>query len=133
MDKADQKIKHQYKHKMKVTILHNNKCSKSRCALQILKANNIEYEVVDYLKNTPTHKELKLILAKLGAKPSEIIRKGEIIYKEKFSKFNFTEDEWLDILIENPALIERPIIINGNKATIGRTDDKIYNVLNIKL
>jgi arsenate reductase (glutaredoxin) len=114
---------------MKVTILYNNKCSKSRCALKILQDHNIEIEIVDYIKNTPARKEIKLILAKLGLKPSEIIRKGELLFKEKFSKFNFTEDEWLDILIENPSLIERPIVINGNKATIGRDTEKVYDLI----
>jgi arsenate reductase (glutaredoxin) len=114
---------------VKITILHNNRCSKSRCALKILQDHNIEIEIVDYIKNTPSPKEVKLILAKLGLKPSQIIRKGELLFKEKFSKFNFNEDEWLDILIENPNLIERPIIINGNKATIGRDTERVYDLI----
>ena len=91
--------------------------------------NHLEVEIIDYIKSTPTRKEIKLILAKLGLKPSEIIRKGELIFKEKFSKFNFTEEEWLDILIENPSLIERPILVYGNKATIGRDAEKIYELI----
>lgn len=105
---------------MKYTIYHNPRCSKSREALCILEEENVEIEVIKYLNETPNEKEIEKLLAKLNLKPLDIIRKGEKIFKEKFKKANFNDHEWIKIMIEYPQLIERPIIVKGNKAIIGR-------------
>ncbi len=116
----------------KVTILHNNRCSKSRCALQILQEENCEIEVIDYLKNTPSKKEIKTILDKLGLNAIDIVRKKEPIFIEKFKNKTFTNTEWIQILTEYPILIERPIVIDGYKAVIARPPEVILQLLKRK-
>lgn len=112
-----------------IRVYHNNRCSKSRGACDILKANGIEAEIIEYLKTPPTENEIRDILDKLGMKASEIVRRGENIYKNNFAGKEFTESEWIKILSENPILIERPIIVNGDKAVIGRPLEKINEII----
>jgi len=106
-------------------IYHNPRCTKSRETLQLMKDNGIDPEVVEYLKEVPTTAELKEILMKLNLKAEDIVRKGEAIYKEQLKGKKFGEEEWIQIMIENPKLIERPIVIRGNKAVIGRPPSNI--------
>ena len=101
-------------------IYHNPRCSKSRQTLQLIKETGADVEVVEYLKEVPSKKELKLLLMQLNLKPIDILRKGEAVYKEKFKNSNFNDDEWIQVMIENPKLIERPIVVKGNKAVLGR-------------
>lgn len=110
-------------------LLHNPRCSKSRQAKQLLEENGHQFEIREYLKNELTYSELDLILAKLNKKPQEILRKGEAIFKEKFKGKEFTDKEWIQIMIENPKLIERPILIHGNKAVVGRPPEDILNIV----
>jgi len=110
-------------------IYHNPRCSKSRQTLQIIKDANIEVEIIEYLKEIPTKKELKLLLQQLNLKPFELIRKGEAIYKEKFKNSNFNAEEWIQIMIEYPKLIERPIVVKGNKAIIGRPPENVLTLI----
>lgn len=112
-----------------VTIYHNNRCSKSRGACDILQSHGIEAEVIEYMKTPPTEKDIGDILKKLGMKASEIVRKGEEVYKTRYAGKEFSENEWIRILAENPVLIERPIIINGNKAVIGRPVEKVLEII----
>ncbi len=114
----------------KITILHNPRCSKSREALALLEKSNCEVEVVEYLKQIPTKKELKDILMRLGLKPFDIVRKKEELFLKKFKNKNFTDAEWLQILTEHPVLIERPIIIDGYTAIIGRPPELVVELLN---
>lgn len=106
-------------------IYHNPRCSKSRETLHILQDNNQDIEVVEYLKTPPTRDELKMLLQKLNMKAEEIVRKSELVYKEKFKNSNFTEEEWIQIMMENPKLIERPIVVKGNKAVLGRPPENV--------
>jgi arsenate reductase len=110
-------------------IYHNPRCSKSRQTLQLIKDAGADVEIVEYLNEIPTKEELQLILMKLNLKPIDIIRKGEAIYKEKFKNSNFNNDEWIQIMIENPKLIERPIVIKGNKAVLGRPPENVLDLL----
>ncbi len=112
-----------------ITIFHNNKCGKSRCALAALQEKNIEFQLVEYLKNTPSVSELKSIIQKLGIKPYDLIRSKEAIFIENFKGKTYSDDEWIRILHENPILIERPILIKGDKAVIARSDEKINEFL----
>lgn len=112
-----------------LTIYHNNRCGKSRDALAILKEKNVEFKIIDYLKNTPTTKDLEIILRKLNISPIDLLRKGETIFKENFKDKTFTNAEWIQVMIANPILIERPIIVNGDKAVIGRPPEKILEIL----
>jgi arsenate reductase len=104
-------------------------CSKSRQTLELLQTTGQEVEVVEYLKDTPTAEELKQVLEKLSMKPEQLLRKGEKVYKEQFAGKTYTEDEWLRIMVENPSLIERPIVVNGDKAVIGRPPEKVLSIL----
>lgn len=110
-------------------IYHNPRCSKSRQALNLLKEKGVTPEVVEYLKEVPTFEEMKKLLQQLNMKPEDILRKGEEIYKKEFKGKNFTDDEWIKIMIENPKLIERPIIVKGNKAIVGRPPEKVLELI----
>ncbi len=112
-----------------IKIYHNQRCSKSRCVLDILKESQAKFSVIDYQKNPPTKTELNEILTMLGMKPFDLIRRGEDVFKEKFKAQNLLDDEWLEILIQYPKLIERPIIVNQGKAVIGRPPERVNEIL----
>jgi arsenate reductase len=112
-----------------IQILHNPRCAKSRAGLKFLQDRGIEPEIIKYLDNPPSAEEFKEILRKMEAKPVDVLRKNEAIYKEKFKGKEFTDDEWIEIMVNNPKLIERPIVINGDKAVLGRPAEKIEEVL----
>lgn len=110
-------------------IYHNTRCSKSREACGILQEKGVEFETIEYLKTPPTQTEIKGLLKMLGMKAQDIVRKGEPLYKEKFAHKKLSESEWIKALAENPILIERPIIIKGNKAIVGRPPEKVLELL----
>lgn len=112
-----------------IQFYHNNRCSKSRQALELLQQHGQEVQVTEYLKQTPTAGELKSLVQKLGIKPEQLLRKGESVYKEKFAGQSHTDDEWIRIMIENPILIERPIVVNGDRAVIGRPPENVLAIL----
>lgn len=115
-----------------ITLYHNPRCSKSREAFQLIEKKIGNFTIVEYLKNTPTKKELELLLLKLNIKPFELVRKTEKLFKEKFANKKFNDHEWVQILVENPILIERPIVVKGNKAVIGRPIENIIELLKSK-
>lgn len=115
--------------KHSITIYHNPRCSKSRGALQILEENGTDPVVVDYLKTPPTKAELTAILMKLGQRPEQIVRKGESVYKQKYAGRTLTADQWLDALVEDPILIERPIVVSGERAVIGRPPERVLEII----
>lgn len=100
-------------------IYHNPRCKKSRAGLQYLQEKGIEPEIVEYLKKPLSVEDIKDMLVRLNKKPKEIIRTQEAIYKSNFKGKNFTDDEWVKILVEHPKLISRPIVVKGPKAVIG--------------
>ena len=112
-----------------IKIYHNNRCSKSRCGLEILEKSGKEFEIVKYLEEVPNNKELKTLIALLGIKPIELVRKNEAIWKETFKNKDLSDEEIITAMVENPKLIERPIIINGKKAVIGRPPEKILDII----
>ena len=112
-----------------ITIYHNSRCTKSRCALVELEKSGKDFEVVYYLQTPPNKTELKEIISKLGIKPLELIRKGEKIFAENYKGENLSDEEWIDAMITYPILIERPIVISGNKAVIARPTEKIKEIL----
>lgn len=109
-------------------IYHNPRCSKSRQTLQIIKEKNVEVEIIEYLKDVPNAKELKAVLKKLNLKPQDVLRKGEAIFKENFKGKTFSDEEWIEIMIENPKLIERPIVFNKDKAVLGRPPENVIEL-----
>jgi arsenate reductase (glutaredoxin) len=112
-----------------VTLFHNPRCSKSRSALALLQDKGIEPNVIEYLKTPPSKAALKDILAKLGMKPEQIVRKGEDIYKQQFAKQALSDAQWLEALEKHPILIERPIAVRGDKAVIGRPPEEVLKLL----
>lgn len=112
-----------------IRIYHNPRCSKSREGLKIVEDSGKEYQVRDYLKEPLSEKELEDILHKLDIKPIELVRKNEPLWKEKFRDKVLNDNEIKRILLENPKLIERPIVEKENGAVIGRPLDNIENLL----
>lgn len=112
-----------------VTIYHNPRCSKSRQTLELLKEKSIEPDVVEYLKTPPNAAELKDILSKLGLSADELMRKKEAIYKELGLAGVSDENELITAMVNNPKLIERPIVIKGDKAAIGRPPESVLDIL----
>ena len=111
-----------------IEIWHNSRCSKSRAAFNYLKDKNIEFRVIEYLKKPPTKEELQEVLNKLNIKPSELIRSKEAIYKELKLK-EASQDELLEAMVNYPKLIERPIVLNSNKAVVARPLELIEQIL----
>ncbi|MCK7458377.1 arsenate reductase (glutaredoxin) [Idiomarina aminovorans] len=112
-----------------VTIYHNPRCSKSRQTLELLNQNNVEPEIVEYLKTPPNAAELKDILEKLSLSADQLMRKKEDIYKELGLAGINNEDELVTAMVNNPKLIERPIVIRGHKAAIGRPPEAVLDIL----
>lgn len=109
-------------------VYHNNRCSKSRCSIQFLEEQNSEFEIIEYLKNPLTKNELSELISKLGIQPFELIRKNEADFKENFKGKELSNDEWIQAMIDFPKLMERPIIVKGNKAVIGRPTERILEL-----
>ena len=115
---------------MTVTIYHNPRCSKSRQTLDLVEARGITPKVVEYLKHPPSAAELKAILKKLGIKPRELVRRGEPLYAELgLEDRELSEDDLIRLMIANPILIERPIVVSGAKAAIGRPPEQVLDIL----
>jgi len=112
-----------------IKIYHNPRCRKSREGLAILEKSGKEFEVVKYLDEVPSKEELKTLIEYLGISPIDLVRKTEAIWKEKFKGKNLTDDEVITAMAENPKLIERPIVVNGKKAVVGRPPENIANLL----
>ena len=112
-----------------IQMLHNPRCTKSRQALAILTESGENPEIIEYLKNPLTIEELQDIITKLKIKPEELVRKKEPLFIENYKGKTFTDKQWIKILSDNPVLIERPILIKGNKAVIGREESKIRELL----
>ncbi len=112
-----------------IQIYHNSRCTKSRECLAFLEESGQKYEVIKYLEKVPTFEELKLIIQKLKLKPIELVRKKEKIWIENFKDKTISDDEVIRALISNPILIERPIVINGEKAVIARPLEKVVTII----
>jgi arsenate reductase len=113
----------------KMKYYHNNRCRKSREGLEFLATKNLNPAVYEYMKNPLTKKELLKILDKLKLKAGDLLRKNETIYKENLKGKNLTENQILDWMIKEPKLIERPILINGEKAVIGRPKENFLKII----
>ena len=115
---------------MTIRIYHNPRCSKSRQTLGLIRDAGEEPEVVEYLQNPPTQKELDNLLKLLGLEPQALMRKGEAVYKELgLGKKNLSRKEAIKVMLENPKLIERPIVVKGNRAVLGRPPENVNKLL----
>ena len=112
-----------------IKIYHNARCSKSRCGVEILEKSGKDFEVVKYLEDVPTAEGLKDNIKLLGIKPIELVRKGESIWKDSFKNKDLSDAEIITAMVENPKLIECPIVINGYKAVIGRPPELILEII----
>ena len=112
-----------------IKIYHNPRCRKSRETLNILRENDKNPQIIEYLKEVPSEKEITQILAILGLKPLDIIRKGETLFKEKYKGKNFEDQEWIKVIHDNPSLLERPIVVDGVRAVIGRPPENVNKLL----
>ena len=112
-----------------IQIWHNPKCSKSRAAMELLENKNIDANVVEYLKQIPTKEQIKDVLKKLRISAKELLRTSEDIYKELNLKDINDEETLIDFMVKNPILIERPIIIKGDKAVIARPIENLSELI----
>ena len=110
-------------------IYHNPRCSKSRQTLEILIKKNADFEIVEYLKDKLSITDLEEIIEKLGVNTIELVRKNESVWKEKFKDKNLHDKEIIQAMIENPKIIERPIVVNGNKAILGRPPENVLKIM----
>lgn len=111
-----------------VTIWHNPRCGKSRTALALLREHGVEPRVVEYLKTPPSGTEFRAVLRKLGMPPEQLVRKGEEGFRALAGK-TLTEGQWIEALLADPILIERPIVIRGERAIVGRPPEKVLELL----
>jgi arsenate reductase len=112
-----------------IQIYHNPRCGKSRNCVAFIEAAGKEYEIIKYLENPPTTDEVVLLLKKLNITSLELVRQKEKIWTENFKNIKMTDETTIQALVAYPILIERPIVINGNKAIIGRDLDKVADFI----
>ena len=110
---------------------HNSRCRKSREGLALLQRTNIDFEIVEYLQIPPSKEDLKFILDGLGMKPLQLMRTQEKVFKELnlSKKDERSDEEWIDIMVRNPILIERPVLIFSQKVALGRPPDNLLKIL----
>ena len=114
-----------------ITIWHNPRCSKSRQALALLDGAGVNLEIVKYLENPPTKTELEAALKKLQISPAKLVRRGEAVFKTLTLSEKSSDQEWLSAMMNNPILIERPIIMSDDQAVIGRPPENVHGLLDL--
>ncbi|NNF82337.1 MAG: arsenate reductase (glutaredoxin) [Flavobacteriaceae bacterium] len=112
-----------------IVIYHNPRCRKSRETLEILETRKADYKVIKYLDVPLGAEKLGKIIKILNIPPIDLVRKNEKIWKENFKHLNFSDEELIQVMAKYPQLIERPIVINGNKAVIGRPPNRILEII----
>lgn len=112
-----------------IQIYHNPRCGKSRNCLAYIEEKGTAFEIIKYLETPPTYEKLVLLLKKLNLKPLELVRQKEKIWIENFKDKELTDDEIIKAMVANPILIERPIVIKGDKAIIAREQEKLTDFL----
>lgn len=110
-------------------IYYNPACSKCRATLALLRDRGIEPRVIEYLKSPPTADELREVVARLGIAPEQLVRKGEQVYKDSYAGKTLTDAQWIDAMVANPILIERPIVVGANGAVIARPPETVERLL----
>ena len=112
-----------------LTIYHNPRCSKSRAACELIAERQLEATVIDYLETPPSREELLILLDQLGIEAEDLVRRGEAAFKENYAGREMSDEQWLAALIAHPILIERPIVVRGERAVIGRPPEKVLELL----
>jgi arsenate reductase len=112
-----------------LTIYHNPRCSKSRETLALLEGRGLAPRIVKYLETPPTAAELADLVKMLGIRPEALVRKGEDVYRSQYAGRTLSDAEWIAAMAEHPVLIERPIVVAGNRAVIGRPPERVSAIL----
>ena len=112
-----------------LTIYHNPAYTKSRETLALIRARGHEPQIVEYLKNPPGEAELTAIVRKLGIEPLELIRHNEQVFKDKYAGKTLGPKEWIKAMVKDPILIQRPIVVRGDAAAIGRPPEDVERLL----
>ena len=110
-------------------LYHNPSCSKSRETLALIRASGIQPHIVEYLKRPPSVAELTAIVRKLGIAPLDLVRKKEPVFLEKYAGKTLNDGEWIAAMVADPILIERPILVHGNAAALGRPPENVRHLL----
>ncbi|MCB0754024.1 MAG: arsenate reductase (glutaredoxin) [Flavobacteriales bacterium] len=110
-------------------IYHNPRCTKSRQTLELIHNAGIEPEIIEYLNDIPTEAELKELIAMLGIKPYDLLRRGEADFKDNYKGKDLSDDEWIAAMVKYPKLIERPIVVKQKKAVLGRPPENVKTLL----
>ncbi|HLU94205.1 MAG TPA: arsenate reductase (glutaredoxin) [Membranihabitans sp.] len=113
-------------------IYHNPRCQKSRQTLKILQDAQVDFEIRKYLENPPSKDELRDVLDKLDIAPEALIRKKEKLYIDEYKGTELTDEEWIEIMVKHPILIERPIVIEGDRAVIGRPPENVRELFSAR-
>lgn len=111
------------------TIYHNPRCSKSRAALALLREHGVEPRIIEYLETPPSAAELRVLVERLGISPRALVRGGEDVFKSKYGERTLTDAEWIAAMVADPILIERPIVVRGDRAVLGRPPEKVCELL----
>ena len=115
---------------MSVTIYHNPRCSKSRETLALIESKGVKPKVIEYLKTPPSASELTEVLSKLGLRPRDLLRQGEPLYRElDLGRTELDDVALIELMVDNPILIERPIVVNGDQAALGRPPANVLEIL----
>ena len=112
-------------------IYHNPRCRKSRETLALIEEKGMQPEIVLYLDTPPTQQDLKEILEMLAIPAEKLIRKGEAIYKEHYKGKNLSDAEWIEAMVQHPKLIERPIVIEKDRAVLGRPPENVLSLFSL--
>ena len=114
------------------TIYHNPRCTKSRATLELLRQRGIEPAIVLYLETPPNAAELRAIVTKLGIEPEHLVRKGEDVYKSKYAGKALSDAQWIKAMVDDPVLMERPIVVHGERAVIGRPPENVEEIPQVR-
>jgi arsenate reductase len=112
-----------------LTIYHNPKCSKSREALALLRQRGFSPRIVEYLETPLSAAELTSLVSMLGIRPEQLVRRGEDVYRARYAGQSLTDAEWIEAMAREPILIERPIVVVGERAAIGRPPERVLALL----
>ncbi|MGB2136765.1 MAG: arsenate reductase (glutaredoxin) [Flavobacteriaceae bacterium] len=115
---------------MTLTVYHNPRCRKSREAIQYLEDKGVSFDIIKYLEQSFDKNTLGEVLKKIDKKPSEILRKNEVLWKQEYASKNLSEDQILQLLVEQPKLIERPIVTTTDKGVLARPIENLMEFLN---
>jgi arsenate reductase (glutaredoxin) len=112
-----------------VTIYHNPRCTKSRATLALLQERGLTPTVIEYLQTPPSAAQLRAVVRKLAIEPETLVRKGEEIFKAQYAGKSLTDAQWIEAMVQHPILIERPIVVVGDRAAIGRPPENVLGIL----